>query len=107
VCVRVCERACLYVLSSVERDPGARGAKSGCVTTGDCVWLSSSDREGAFARARACACACACAMTNRAFRLPDNNGSPFTNYHAKRPGQYWIDQASGEVVPVGERLPTA
>ena len=37
-------------------------------------------------------------MTNRAFRLPDNNGSPFTNYHAKRPGQYWIDQASGEVV---------
>jgi len=35
----------------------------------------------------------------------DNNGSPFKNYHALKPGQYWIDTASGEVVSVEERLP--
>uniref|UniRef100_A0A7S4H870 Protein kinase domain-containing protein n=1 Tax=Guillardia theta TaxID=55529 RepID=A0A7S4H870_GUITH len=36
----------------------------------------------------------------------DNNGSPFKNYHADKPGVYWIDQ-DGSVVPVDERLPPA
>ena len=37
----------------------------------------------------------------------DNNGSPFKNYHALKPGQYWIDTENGLVVPVEERLPPA
>ena len=37
----------------------------------------------------------------------DNNGSPFKNYHAQKPGQYWVDGTTGEVVSLTDRLPPA